>query len=163
MAFIKTMTIDDYYSKDEAIGLANLITPLNFKQYELGKQIEEFNVVSDNIDEIFSSVLPMKVSIEKENSGIFRFPDHFIHFENFSGLNEWLFVVALQQSIFDIYEHKSGIKSALEDYRFNYRNLFEWDLTLNHQLEPGQGIFFRPWLFHSFNSGLIQIFRLKEI
>jgi hypothetical protein len=40
--------------------------------------------------------------------------------------------------------------------------LFEWDLKTNYLLDPGQGILFRPWLFHSFDTGLIQMFRLRE-
>ena len=72
-------------------------------------------------------------------------------------------MVALQPSTLNIFEHKSGATSALQEYKFNYRNLFEWDLQINYLLKPGQGVFFRPWLFHSFDTGLVQIFRMNEI
>jgi hypothetical protein len=162
MAFIKTMTIDGYFSKQEAINLSNVVFNLSYQQFEFGKEIDQFNLVPENSDEIFSNILGKKVEIDKD-SGIFRIPDFFIHFESFTSPDDWLFVVALQQSTFNIYEHQSGAKTALDDYKFNYQNLFEWDLTVNHILEPGQGIFFRPWLFHSFDKGLIQLFKLKEI
>jgi hypothetical protein len=100
--------------------------------------------------------------VNEEQSGIFRFPEIFIHFEGFDATNEWVFAVALQQSTFNVFEHKDGAVNALQSHEFNYRNLFEWDLKVNHVLDPGQGVLFRPWLFHSFNSGLIQTFRLKE-
>lgn len=163
MAFIKTMTIDGFYTKESADQLANAIYNLPFTDNQFGKQIENFNMVSEDIDELFSSTLNKKIEVDKDNSGVFRIPEHFIHFEQFQSPNDWLFVVALQNSTFNVFEHQSGAKSALDGYSFNYRNLFEWNLTVNHLLEPGQGVFFRPWLFHSFDQGLIQIFRLREI
>jgi len=162
MAFIKTMTIDGYFSKQEAIDLSYTIGNLSYKQFEFGKEIEDFNLVPAGSDELFSNILGKTIKIDPE-SGIFRIPDFFIHFESFTSSNDWLFVVALESSTFNIYEHQSGAKTALDGYKFNYQNLFEWDLTVNHLLEPGQGIFFRPWLFHSFDKGLIQMFRLNEV
>jgi hypothetical protein len=104
----------------------------------------------------------MDVTVIDERSGVFRKPKQFVHFEGFDSFNEWIFVVALQQSTFNIFEHQSGATSAIDGYKFNYMNLFEWDLTVNYVLKPGQGILFRPWLFHSFDNGLIQSFRLNE-
>ena len=163
MAFLKTITIDGFYSKEQAIALSSVVGGLQYKQFEFGLEIEEFNPVPEDIDNTFSIVLGRTVIVDKINSGVFRLPEHFIHFEGFDATNEWLFVVALENSTFNLYEHKSGAKSALNGYNFNYRNLFEWDLTVNYLLEPGQGIFFRPWLFHTFDMGLIQLFRLKEV
>jgi hypothetical protein len=77
-------------------------------------------------------------------------------------MSDWIFVVALQESTFNVFEHQSGATTALNGYKYNYRNLFEWDLQINYVLKPGQGVLFRPWLFHSFDSGVIQVFRLKE-
>ena len=66
------------------------------------------------------------------------------------------------KSIFNIFEHKSGSANALQGHKHNYNNLFEWDLTINYEIKPGQGVMFRPWLFHSFDTGLIQTFRITE-
>ena len=162
MSTIKTMTIDGYYTNEEAKNLSSVVQNLNFSKSEFGKEIEKFNMIPENADELFSSVLNKKVEIIKEKSGIFRIPELFVHFESFDSLDEWLFVVALEPATFNIFEHQSGAKSALDGYNFKYRNLFEWDLTVNHLLAPGQGVFFRPWLFHTFDHGLIQTFRLKE-
>ena len=163
MSILKTMTIDGFYTKEDATNLSHVVGNLQYKDFDFGSEIEDFNVVPEDADEMFSKVLGRNVIVDKDSSGIFRLPEHFIHFEGFDATNEWLFVVALENSTFNIYEHKTGVKTALDGYQFNYRNLFEWDLTVNYLLEPGQGIFFRPWLFHSFDMGLIQLFRLKEI
>lgn len=162
MHLIKTITIDNYFTQEEATRLSDIVFNLKYSDYEFGKQINNFNMVADDASELFSQVLNKNITVIDELSGIFRFPKHFIHFESFTNLNEWLFVVALQNSTFNIFEHQSGAKSALDNYKFNYRNLFEWNLTVNYLLQPGQGILFRPWLFHSFDNGLIQVFRLKE-
>jgi hypothetical protein len=164
MAFIKTMTIDGFYSKEEAKTIYSVISPLSgFVEKEFGKELENFNMVAENADELFSKTLNKNVTVDINNSGVFRYPELFIHFEGFDSLNDWLFAVAIEDNCaFNIFEHHSGAKSAIDGYNFNYRNLFEWDLTVNYLLQPGQGIFFRPWLFHSFDQGLIQIFRLKE-
>lgn len=164
MSILKTITVDGFYSQEEAINLGHVVKNLQFIETEFGKEIPEFNMVSENADELFSKVLKIPVSVIDERSGVFRFPEKgsLIHFEGFDALNEWIFVVAIQNSTFNIFEHKEGSKSALDGYKYNYRNLFEWDLTVNYLLQPGQGIFFRPWIFHSFDSGLIQLFRLKE-
>lgn len=162
MNLIKTITIDGYFSEEDAIRLSNIASNLRYSDYEFGKQIDNFNMVSDDSSKLFSKILNTNITVIDEQSGIFRFPKQFIHFESFSNLNEWLFIVALQNSTFNLFEHKSGAKNALENYNFNYRNLFEWNLTVNYLLQPGQGILFRPWLFHSFDNGLIQVFRLME-
>jgi hypothetical protein len=158
---IKTITIDRFYNQDEANRLASSVYGLSYSDMEFGKEIENFSLVPPDADAIFSKVLNMKLTVDQE-SGTFRIPKRFIHFESFESLNDWIFVVALQESTFNIFEHKTGILDARESYKLGYMNLFEWDLTVNYILKPGQGIMFRPWLFHSFDSGLIQTFKLNE-
>lgn len=156
------MTIDGYYTKDEAQRLSIVAENLPFVKTEFGREIENFNMVAEDASDLFGKVLGKKVTVDLKNSGVFRIPELFIHFESFDSPKEWMFVVALTPSTFNIYEHQSGTKTALDGYQFMYRNLFEWDLTVNHLLEPGQGVFFRPWLFHTFDNGIIQVFRLRE-
>lgn len=164
MSFIKSMTIDGFYPEEKAKNIALVANALNFVETEYGKEILNFNMVPGDADELFSSVLNKPVTVIKENSGVFRIPSLFIHFESFDSQCDWLFVVALEQSTFNVFEHQSGAVTALDGYKdFSYRNLFEWDLMVNYILKPGQGVFFRPWLFHSFDQGLIQTFRLREL
>lgn len=162
MASIKTITIDGFYSTEESNTLINSVYDLGYSEFDFGKEIENFNLVPENANSLFSSALNMNLGVNEETSGVFRIPKSFIHFEGFSSSDDWIFVVALQESTFNIFEHKSGIKDATQGHLLNYFNLFEWDLTVNYVLKPGQGILFRPWLFHSFDSGLIQLFRIVE-
>ena len=161
MSILKTVTVDGFYSPDIAENIATALLPMGYIDYEFGQQIPNFNLINNDIDDMFSRVLKINVEVDK-TSGFFRIPKLFIHFESFDSINDWLFIVALRSSTFNIYEHKSGAKSALDNHDFNYRNLFEWDLKVNYILDAGQGIFFRPWLFHSFDQGLIHMFKVKE-
>lgn len=162
MSKIKTITIDDFYSIEQAKQITAGVYSMIKEDSEFGKTKSEFNLVPENASELFSSALNMSLTVDEDRSGVFLIPTMFTHFLEFDSLNDWVFVVALQESTFNIFEHKSGAKNALEEYKLNYKNLFEWDLTVNYILKPGQGVLFRPWLFHSFDSGLIQIFRLNE-
>ena len=162
MSNIKTLTIDDFYSKDQARQLTQAVYYLGYSEHDFGREIENFNLVPPDADELFTHALNMKMTVDPERSGVFRLPKTFIHFEDFNSLQDWMFVVALQESTFNLFEHKSGAVDARQGHNFRYRNLFEWDLTVNYILKPGQGILFRPWLFHSFDSGLIQLFRMVE-
>lgn len=162
MPLIKTMTIDGFYTKEHADQITAATYYLKYNETDFGKQIDNFNLVPEDANSLFSSAFNLNLSVIEEDSGVFRIPQRFIHFEGFDGPDEWLFVTALQESTFNIFEHKSGATSALDGYKFSYQNLFDWDLTVNYVLKPGQGVLFRPWLFHSFDTGLIQLFRLKE-
>jgi hypothetical protein len=159
---IKTMTIDGFYNNEEVYRLSNIIGSLKFENTDFGKEIQNFNLTPEHADDLFSNTLKIPVEMNEEQSGVFRYPQMFIHFEGFDSTDEWVYAIAIEPSTFNIFHHKSGAKNAIDGYQFNYRNLFEWDLMVNYLLEPGQGVLFRPWLFHSFDSGLIQVFRLKD-
>jgi len=159
---VKLISVDGFFSEDEARRLSYVTDHLNYEKCEFGQQIQNFNMVPENANEMFSTILNTNMLVDEDRSGIFRIPEMFIHFEEFEGIDEWVFAVALQQSTFNVFEHQSGASTALDNYQFGYRNLFEWDLQINYLLKPGQGVLFRPWLFHSFDSGLVQMFRLKE-
>lgn len=159
---VKIITVDGFLSHEQSMRLMNTTYDLQYVDAEFGKEIPNFNMVPENVNELFSNILNTKIEVDEEKSGVFRKPENFIHFESFSSTNEWVFVTALQNSTFNVFEHSSGAASALDGYKYNYRNLFEWNLTINYQLSPGHGILFRPWLFHSFDSGQIQVFRLRE-
>ena len=163
MPLIRTITVDDFFTKETAEQITAVTYDLPKIPCDYGQEIPNFNMVDPDSDEIFSKVLKIPVKIIKEKSGVFRIPELGIHFESFKSIKDWVFVVALQESTFNLFQHKTGASSALEGYKFNYRNLFEWDITVNYTLKPGQGIFFRPWLFHSFDQGLIQVFNLGEV
>jgi hypothetical protein len=160
---VKIITVDNFFTQDQAIQLKCAVMDLTYVDDEFGKVIPNFNMVAKDASETFSTILGTKMEVDHERSGVFRLPEMFIHFESFEDTNEWVFACALEQSQFDVFEHLSGAVTARDGYKFGYRNLFEWDLKINYILSPGQGVLFRPWLFHSFDLGLIQIFRLREL
>ena len=159
---VKTITVDEFYSEEQAKVISDITYNLSYQSTDLGEEIPNFNLVPPDMNEMISNILGTKMEVDEE-SGSFRLPKNFVHFEGFDSTNEWMFVVALQQSMFNIYEHVSGVNNALQEYKYNYRDMFQWDLMVSHILKPGQGVLFRPWLFHSFDSGQIQIFKLKEV
>jgi hypothetical protein len=159
---VKIISIDDFITREDAYGLGAHVSALKYEETEFGKEIQNFNLIPSNIEERFKIVLNTDVIVDKENSGTFRHPAPFIHFESFKKLNEWIFVVALDKTLFNLYENLDGTKNALENYKLNYRNFLDWDLIVSYDFKPGQGVLFRPWLFHSFSGGLIQTFRLEE-
>ena len=158
---VKIITVDGFYTIEQATTLVAATFNLQYTPNEFGSQVDNFNMLAPDFSETISAIIGADL-VADEDSGVFRLPQNFIHFEGFDSTNEWVFVVALQQSTFNVFEHKSGAVTALQGHAHNYRDLFEWDLKINYVLEPGQGVLFRPWLFHSFNSGQIQVFRLRE-
>jgi hypothetical protein len=160
---VKIISLDDFYTQEEALKLNSVVCNLKYEESELGKEIKDFNLIPEDIDKTFSNILNTNIITKKEISGVFKYPYSFIHFESFETNNEWIFVVALDETMLNIYENKNGPKTALDEYKLQYRNLHEWDLIVSYMLKPGQAIMFRPWLFHSFSGGLVQQFRLEEI
>lgn len=161
---IKLITVDGFYDESEADRLCCIARPLQFVEKDFGYEIENFNMVPENADQMFSTMFNSALHVIDEQSGVFRIPKNFIHFEEFDTPNEWMFVCALEKSFFTVYEHlESKSKHALDKYQLAYRDMLQWDYQAQHQLSPGQGILFRPWLFHSLDHGLVQIFKLREL
>lgn len=169
-AAIKLIHADGFFPPGEAEACCSVVSTLQFTEKDYGGEIENFSIVLPGIDPIFSKMLGEEVIVDRTCSGIFRKPIRTIHFESFDTLDEWCFVIALERTTFNIYNHVKDIRynevanvdarSALDGWKFNYQNLFEWDVTTNVLLEPNQGVFFRPWMFHSLENGVIQYYRL---
>ena len=165
---VKLIHADDFFPADDAHKLYMIASNLQFVEKQYGLEIDNFNLIFPGLDPVFSKVIGEEVTIDKDRSGIFRRPMNcIIHFEEFDDLTEWCFIVALEPTTFNLYNHlengplsKVNARSALDAYKFNYRNMFEWDVCVNIRLEPNQGVIFRPWLFHSIEDGLVQYYRL---
>jgi len=162
MSITKFIQIDNFFDDKEIKKLLNVVQSLPFVDKEYGKEIDQFQLVDPEINEVFSKVLNTKVKIDEENSGSFRMPELIIHFESFKNVTDWCFAIALEPTTFNTYRHIQGARSALDGHQYNYRNFLDWDYTTNILLEQNQCIFFRPWLFHSFSSGIIQMYRIED-
>lgn len=169
-AMVKLIHADNFYAPDDVIKYAQVVKGLKFNLRPYGEELINFNMIGKGLEPILSKVLGEKIYIDRNRSGIFRKPGQFIHFEDYESLDEWCFVVALEKTTFNMWYHlKSGLgemgeinaRSALEGVKFNYQNVLEWNLHTHVSLEPNQGIFFRPWVFHSWEqSRLVQYYRL---
>ena len=169
-AMVKLIHADGFFKQEEANKLKYLVGGLRFTEKDYGYEIENFNQILSGLEPIMSRVLGEKIIIDHKRSGIFRKPKQFVHFEDFETLNEWCFVVALDRTTFNMFHHlESGVgengvinaRSALDGWQFNYRNFMEWNVETNVLLEENQGVFFRPWMFHSLDEGkLVQYYRL---
>jgi hypothetical protein len=167
---VKLLHADGFFGDGDAEKYPYIVGNLPYVQKEYGYELQNFNMIRKGSEAIFSKVLGEKVYIDHDRSGVFRRPSQFIHFEGYDSLDEWCFVVALEKTTFNLWNHiKNGLgesgeidaKSALDGWEFNYRNLLEWNIDTSITLEPNQGVFFRPWMFHSLDEGqLVQYYRL---
>lgn len=176
-SMVKLLLADGFFADGEAQALSDVIGALRFTPTQYGDEVENFTMVSSDAADKMSVVIGERVEVTPVVSGVFRRPRiGTVRFESFHGLNEWCFAVALEPTTFNMYKHlASGVgelgvvdaHSALDicnlPYQINYANYFEWDLDVNIRMQPNQGVFYRPWMFHSFEDGLIQRFHLKAV
>lgn len=170
-AAIKMIHADGFFPPDEAKGLASVVRDVNYVEREYGMEIPHFNLILPGAAEVFSKMLGEDVDIDKERAGIIRRPfNNMIHFESFEDPNEWCFILALETTTLNLYKHVADIRhnklndvdsvNVFQGYQYNYRNLFEWDIHTNIILECNQGVFIRPWVFHSLSESLVQYYRI---
>jgi hypothetical protein len=170
-SMVKLIHADGFFPKGDVESLCSVVSNMDFVEKEYGYELPNFNLIFPDIETIFYHVLGERVCVDPIRSGIIRKPhNNVIHFESFESTNEWCFIVALEKTtvnlLYHISDHTAGdlsdadAKSALDDVQFNYRNLFEWKIHTNILLEPNQGLFIRPWVFHSLSNGLVQYYRL---
>lgn len=147
----------DFYSKKDADAYNRAIgNASHFQPMQYGSELVNFNMIAPDDDMIFGGMLGDFVKIDKDKSGTFRRPwDNLIHFEDFQDLSEWRLAVALEDNVFTTYSHISGAKTALDGYEFDYHNLDDWIVETVLNIRQGDAIFFRPWVFHSFESKLL--------
>lgn len=121
-----------------------------------GYEIKNFNLVFPNMEMIIGGMLGDWVKIDDKDSGTFRIPfNNQVMFEFFDSLNEWRMAVALEDNTFKTYTHISGAKDAREGYKFDYLKPEDWILETTINIKQNDAIFYRPWLFHSFEAKMI--------
>jgi len=168
---IKLIHADGFFPAGEAEALCSVVQGVNYVKGEYGLEMPDFNLILPDIHLVFSKILGEDVVIDRKRSGIVRKPyNGMIHFESFDNPNEWCFILALERTTLNIFRHVADIryneleqvdsKHVLEGYKFNYNNLFEWDITSNIVLESNHGVFIRPWVFHSLQDGTVQYYRI---
>lgn len=158
----KLILVDNFYSDEDLFNLQETSKSLDYKKTIFGEEPENFNLVINNSDKIFSKFLEGKYRVVQEDSGIFRKPIMNIHYESSKTDDDWIFITALKQTTFNLFQHNSGVENSFQETNLNFSDFTQWNYTTNILLEPNQGLFFRPWLFHSIQGGLIQYYRLTK-
>lgn len=129
---------------------------IHYQPMAYGREVVNFNMISPDDDMVFGALLGDFVRLDEEKSGTFRKPWHnLIHFEDFQSLSEWRLAVALEDNTFTTYSHISGAKTALDGYEFDYHNLDNWIIETMITLRQNDAVFYRPWVFHSFEENLL--------
>lgn len=171
-SMVKLIHADDFFPGKDAENLRNAANALKFSETRHGMEVENFNLIFPDSEIIFHKVLGERVMVDPKRSGVLRKPNNnLIHYEDFEGTEEWCFMVALEKTTVNFWYHidpnnnigdfsEPNAKNVFDGYEFNYRNLFEWKIHTNILLETNQCLFYRPWVFHSLEDGLIQYYRL---
>lgn len=147
----------DFWQKGDAENYRLAVeTVIHYEAMPYGKEIVNFNMIAPEDSMVFGSLLGDFVTLDEKKSGTFRKPwDNLIHFEGFESLSEWRLAVALEDNIFKVYNHISGAKNALDGYEFDYHNVDDWIVETTINLKQNDSIFYRPWIFHSFEEKLL--------
>jgi hypothetical protein len=162
----------EYFPKEEVNRIAPLIQDVHWEEKKFGQQMVNFNLIFPDIDLIMGKMVGDLVEIDRPNSGTFRKVLHeVIRFEDFSDLNDWRFVVALEDNEFKTYIHKEGYKSVLDYVKdeneekvvLDYSNSEEWEVEATIKMKSNDVLFYRPWLFHSFQEGILHYYKLKVV
>jgi hypothetical protein len=152
----------DYFPEKEAEECRYAVKNLKFEWMKYGREIQQFSLVAPETDMLLGEMLGEKFAkVDEERSGTFRYPYHgLIHFEEFDTTTEWRLAIALEDTVFRTYSHISGFKTALdcknEEWKYLvYNNADEWVLETIVNLRENDAVFYRPWVFHSFDEKLI--------
>lgn len=159
----------NYFKSGEIEHLRPLVDDVSWVEKKFGMEMEHFNLIFQNIDLVLGKMVGDIVEVDEDNSGTLRrpFPD-LIRFEDFKDLNDWRFVVALDENEFVTYNHKEGYKTFLDYIRdekeekpiLDYKNKDEWEVEATIKMKPNDVLFYRPWVFHSFQEGILHYYKL---
>ena len=162
----------DYFPEKEIEHIRPLVDDVSWVDKKFGKEMEHFNLIFEDIDIVLGKMTGDIVEIDKPNSGTLRRTLHeVIHFEDFLDLNDWRFVVALDENEFKTYAHKDGYKSILDYIKdeteekpfLDYLKKEDWYEEATIKMNPNDVLFYRPWIFHSFQEGVLHYYKLKVI
>lgn len=157
--------VENFYSN--AGQIYDIVSKLDYRQETFGNQIKDFCLVPQGIDNGFSQILNTKVVLGK-NSGCFRKPYDFIHFENFEPKSYFLAIIALSATKLYTYRHKEKnysnviqVNENIEEFvSKNCNNKDAWDISCQANMSPGDMVLIKPWCWHSIDPSIVNVFYL---
>jgi hypothetical protein len=152
---------ENFWQEGDAEKFFAVSSNLKFVPKEYGFEIDHFNMVDPELEMVFGELLGDYVKIEDDTSGVFRMPYPVIHFENFDSLREWRLAIAVQDNVFRTYHHISDRKDARNGIdNINFFDPEEFKLETQINLKQNDAIFYRPWIFHSFEDKIIHCYKI---
>jgi hypothetical protein len=148
-------------------ALSTLVSSMEYVQTPFGEQIKEFNYIPQGITEQFEQYVNEPVEIQAD-TGVFRKPSNFIHFEPFYQHALWLCIVALEDTTFKIHEQDSvktmfDVENLEEFIPNNCTDDTKWHTVTQINMKQTEFIFVRPWMWYSLTEGkLVQVFLLNK-
>lgn len=150
----------DFWQEGDAEKFKTVIKNIDkWQPKEYGWEIPDFNMLDPELDMVFGEMLGDYVKVEDETC-VFRLPYPIVHFESFNSLNEWRLAVALEDNVFKIYNHISGVKDARYGYEFDYQKEDDWIVETQMNLKQNDAVFYRPWTFHSFEFKPLHCYKI---
>ena len=158
---------------DNAKQFCEIISKLNFVDNTFGQEVKNFNHKPPELADALSHILGRPLE-HREDSGSYRKPFTFIHFENWTPKSAFAAAIALEDTRFFTYRHiEKNIYNVLQINEENFNmeefvsanaeNFDNWEVIANINLKQGDLVVFQPWLWHSFEeSKLIQIFHFNR-
>jgi hypothetical protein len=161
--------LENFYA--EAERLSNLLGQMEFTDSTFGKEIAGFQHVPQGIEKGFENVIAGvkdKISLGSQ-SGTYRKPYGFIHFENFDEGSLFVAIVALKKTVVTIHNHKEKNISRVFEVQENFDEFVKtecgnpesWDVKSKLVLEVGDMALIQPWYFHSIESEFVKVFYLN--
>jgi hypothetical protein len=158
---------------DNAKQFCDIISKLNFVDNTFGQEVKNFNHKPDELAEALSHILGRPLE-HGENSGVYRKPFPFIHFENWTPVSAFSAAIALEDTTFFTYRHKeSQIYNVLQMAEKNIdmdkfieensQDFDKWDVIGQINMKQGDLVVMHPWTWHSFDeNNLIQVFHFNR-
>jgi hypothetical protein len=149
-------------------SLSKIVSELQFIENVYGKEIEDFNYIPDQLEEMISSVLEGDIEIQPD-TGTFRKPNSTVHFDNFYEHALWTCIVALEDTVLNVHQHKDGYQSYFDipkdDPDFFLHNCMtqeKWDTIASINIKKNDYVFIRPWLWKSLQEDkIVQMFLIN--
>jgi hypothetical protein len=162
----------DYFPEHELDELRTWLGGTYWEDKKFGQELRNFNLIFPDIDLVLGKMIGDIIEIDKPNSGTIRKPlKDVIRFEDFEDLNDWRFVAAIEDNTFITYNNLKGYKTFLsyikdtseEKPSLDYFNGEDWEIESVIKLKPNDVLFYRPWVFHSFDEGMLHYYKLKVL
>jgi hypothetical protein len=158
---------------DNAKQFCEIISKLNFVDNTFGQEVKNFNHKPDELADAISHILGRPLE-HSEESGVYRKPFGFIHFENWTPQSAFAAAIALEDTVFYTYRHKeTQVYNVLQMpdknldmdkfIKDNSQNFDNWDKIATINLMQGDLVVLQPWVWHSFEENkLIQVFHFNR-